>query len=123
MSEMIKEAEKNERPEPLTLKYPDGTTYTLEFNRESVVFAETRGISVDAVGERLMTMLPEFFFCAFRMHHPQLKKTKTDKILFEDLGGLTTKQLERLILLFNEPYKTLVSEDEEQKNAKLTVIM
>lgn len=110
-----------ERIEPLRIKYDDGREYTLEFNRKTAAYAEQNGFSRGSAADKLMTMLPELFYFAFRMHHPNVKREEAEKILFEDLGGLTTAQIERLVDLFNAPYTTLVKEDGESKNSKLTV--
>ena len=71
-----------------------------------------------------MTMLPELFYYAFLMHHPEVSREEADKMLFEDLGGLTPSQIERLVSLYNMPYETLVKDDgKKPKNSKLTVVM
>ena len=61
--------------------------YTLEFSRESIRFAEARGFSIADVEKYPMTKLPELFFYAFRMHHKNVSREKTDRILFDDLGA------------------------------------
>lgn len=111
---------------PITIKdTKDGNTYTLEFNRESVKFAEDRGFRLEDVGSFPMTKLPEFFFYAFRMHHPKMSKANTDKILFEELNGIPEGMIERLIELYNQPFECLgvLGEGEERKNSKLIVEM
>lgn len=106
---------------PIILTYEDGTEYTLEFNRESVIYAENHGFDRDDVVQKLMTRIPELFFYAFRMHHPTIKRERTDSILFDDLGGITDKVSERLIELYNAPYETLINDTGKPKNAKMTV--
>lgn len=109
---------------PIILKNKD-TEYTLEFNKESVKFAEMRGFKYDEVGEYPMTRIPELFFYSFRMHHKNIARDKTDKILFEELGGLPEGMLERLIELYTAPFEalTVVEEGAERKNSKWTVEM
>lgn len=112
------------RVDPLRIKYEDGTEYILEFNRESVSYAEVHGFSREDAANRLMTMLPELFYYSFRMHHPNIDRDETDRILFKDLEGLTPNQIERLVTLYNAPYETLVKEEgEKPKNSKMTVVM
>lgn len=108
---------------PIVLKTKD-TEYTLEFNRESIRFAESRGFKVEDVSNFPMTKLPELFFYAFRMHHKNVARDKTDKIL-EELGGLPEGFIERLAELYSAPfeYLTIVAEGEERKNSKWTVEM
>ena len=105
----------------IILKNKD-TEYTLEFNRESVKFAELHGFKVDDIANYPMIKIPELFFYAFRMHHKNIAREKTDKIL-EELGGLPEGFLERLAELYTAPYEflTVVAEGEERKNSKWTV--
>lgn len=108
---------------PIVLKTKD-TEYTLEFNRESVKFAEMRGFIVEDVTNFPMLKVPELFFYAFRMHHKNVARDKTDKIL-DELGGLPEGFVARLVELYSEPYNFLIesAEGEERKNSKWTVEM
>lgn len=110
-----------ERIDPIVIKFEDGETYTLEFNRKTVSEAEQEGFRREDAGEMLMTRIPELFYYAFRMHHPNMRKAQTDAILFNDLGGLTDEMIERLVELYGAPYNTLVNESGTPKNAKVTV--
>jgi len=116
--------EVNEKVKPLILTDNDtGDKYTLEFSRESVRFAEARGFDLSDVNKHPMTKVPELFFYAFRMHHKNVARERTDKILFDDLGGLSPAALERICMLYSAPFEALVStpEDSETKNARMTV--
>ena len=112
-----------DKVEPIILKYEDGREYTLEFNRNSVVFAEKNGFDINNVGSQLMTRIPELFWYAFRMHHPSVTQKQAEHILFEDMGGITEDITERLISLYNQPYMSLLSGDGEPKNAQMKVIL
>lgn len=107
---------------PIVLKSKD-TEYTLEFNRESIKFAEMRGFKIEEVAEYPMTKIPELFFYAFRMHHKNVAREKTDKILFEEMGGVPEGLIERLAELYTEPFEALTVKDEERKNSKWSVEM
>lgn len=116
----------NEEVKPIILRDDEkGVTYTLEFNRESIKFAEMRGFDIDDLGKYPMSKMPELFFYAFRMHHKNVSREKTDKILFDDLGGMQPGMIERLAMLYAEPFKALTpDEDEAQpKNSHMTVEM
>lgn len=108
---------------PIILKNKD-TEYTLEFNRESVKFAEMKGFKFEDVANFPMSKIPELFFYAFRMHHKNVAREKTDKIL-EELGGLPEGFIERLVELYTAPFDflTVVEEGEERKNSKWAVEM
>ena len=115
--------EEKKRVEPIVLKYEDGTTYTLEFSRETIAYAEKSGFKRTEVSNNEMNQIPLLFYLAFRMHHPTVSKEKANKILFDDLGGLTETLSERLIKLYNSPYEDLFNETGEVKNPHLTVSM
>lgn len=105
---------------PIVLKNKE-TEYTLEFNKESVKFAELRGFTIDDVSNFPMTKIPELFFYAFRMHHKTVARDKTDKIL-EEMGGLPEGFVARLVELYTAPFDFLL-EGDERKNSKWTVEM
>jgi len=94
--------------------------YTLEFNRESIKFAEARGFVIGDVDRFPMTKMPELFFYAFRMHHKNVSREKTDRILFDDLGGLSEEVATRLGELYGVPYEALDNSG-TVKNARMTV--
>lgn len=107
---------------PIIIK-SDTEEYTLEFNRESIKFAEMRGFKIEDVSSFPMTKVPELFFYAFRMHHKNISREKTDKLLFEELGGIPEGLIERLGELYAQPFEALniVEEGEERKNSKWAV--
>lgn len=116
--------EKNEVVKPIILTDTDtNEKYILEFNRESVKFAEARGFSIDDVSNFPMTKSIDLFWFAFRMHHKSISKEKAERMLFDDLGGMPTGMLERLIQLYQAPFETLIDdkEDDEPKNSKMLV--
>lgn len=115
--------EENEEVRPLILHDEEnGVDYTLEFNRESVKFAEQRGFVIDDLDRYPMTKTYEFFYYAFRMHHKNVSREKTDRII-DDWGGITEIPdgvLERLGMLYSAAFSTL--KDKEDKNPpKVTV--
>ena len=107
---------------PVTIEI-DGTTYTLEFNRNSVVSAEKAGFRAELIGEQPMTMLPLLFFAAFKMHQPRITREETDAILFDKMGGMNQALIERLAQLYAEPTKTLIRTDDygDEKNVKISL--
>ena len=116
--------EVNEQVKPIIIHDEEnGTDYTLEFDRDSVRFAEARGFDIDDVGKYPMTKIPELFFYAFRMHHKSVSREKTDRILFEELGGLPDGAAERLGALYAAPFEALSNKDSngKVKNSKMTV--
>jgi hypothetical protein len=116
-------AETNEQVKPIILHDTEaGIDYTLEFNRETIRFAESRGFDMEDVGKYPMTKLPELFYYAFRMHHKNVSREKTDRILFDDLGGMPSGMAERLGALYAAPFEALANNDgSNAKNSKMTV--
>ena len=92
-----------------------GDTYTLEFNREAVKFAESRGFAITEVEKFPMTIY-DLFYYAFRMHHRNVPREKTDKIIDDGFGGIAgipAGMLERLVELYADTFGTLYDENEE----------
>lgn len=113
----------NEKVKPIILTdTEEGTEYTLEFNRESIKFAEMRGFDISDVAKYPMSKLPELFYYAFRMHHKSVSKEKTDRILFDYLGGMPDGMAERLGELYSSPFDALRNEN-TGKNSRMTVEM
>lgn len=115
--------EENEKVNPITLTMANGEVYTLEFSRESVRFAESRGFDIDEVGKYPLTKVPELFWYAFRMHHMRMSKEQTDRILFDELGGMPKGMAERLGELYAVPLKSLSQNEDTAKNSRVTVDM
>lgn len=89
-----------------------GTRYELDYNRESVRFAEARGFKLDEIGDYPQTVIPNLFYYAFRMHHRKVSKEFTDRFL-DEAGGLSEAMLERLIKLYAQARSSNVIRDEE----------
>ena len=115
----------NEQIKPIIIHDTEnGIDYTLEFNRETVKFAEARGFDIDDVSKYPMTKIPELFYYAFRMHHRNVPRERTNRFLWEDLGGLGNLPdgfIERLGQLYNDPVMAVRAADNEGKNPRLTV--
>ena len=106
---------------PVILQFEGGEEYTLEFSRETIAYAEDHGFSKEDFDTKTMVRMPELFFYAFRMHHPEVTREQADGILFNDLGGVSSELAHRLVELYNEGYKSLINVSGKPKNPKLTV--
>jgi len=98
-----------------------GEKYVLEFNAESVAFAEERKFQIGDVDDYPVTGVRDLFYYAFRMHHKMLPK---DKILniYELTKPLPRGVIKRLVDFYLRPMKELVvPEGEERKNERMTV--
>lgn len=127
----LQDANAEKHVEPIVLRFKDtNQEYTLEFNRATVTLAEKRGfplspMNAEVVMEKPAEIIPDLFYYSFLMHHKGMNRAITDKILFEDLGGMSSKMLERLILLHAQGYESLINteEDNKPKNSNLAVEM
>lgn len=115
--------EEIKRVKPIILRFEDGREYTLEFNRETVRFAEQRGFDINDLNKYPMTKLPELFYYSFRMHHMNVSRAETDRILFDELHGLPNGVAERLGELYGAPFAALSNDTGDEKNSKVTVEM
>lgn len=120
----MSKSQANEKIKPLTLTDNEtGEKYVLEFSRESVKFAEARGFTIEDSVKFPQTKIPDLFYFAFRKNHKSVSRERTDRMLYDDLQGLSTAALERLLMLYQEPQNALIRTDEdgEPKNARVTV--
>lgn len=107
---------------PIVLRNDRGDVYVLEFNRDTVKFAEARGFKAQALEDGVsISNMEDLFFYAFHMHHPAVSKANTDHILYDELGGFPEGMLERLAELYMVPFNTLIQDEEKAKNSKMTV--
>ena len=114
---------RDERMKPMIIVDPDeGREYTLEFSRRTVAKTEQAGLDVNQIESKSMTMIPIMFWGAFLMHHPHMTQEQTDKILFEQLNGLTADEMEYLGKLYAEPFQTLVASEEEGANPRRAAV-
>ena len=92
--------------------------YTLEYDRDSIRFAESRGFKIEDIDSYAMTKVPEFFWYAFRMHHKSVALNQAEEIL-RQIGGMDEAIAKRLVALWMQTYDSLGSE--ETKNPDLSV--
>ena len=111
------------KPKNITFAY-EGENYTLEFNRETFEKTEASGITIARVEgladnpSDAITVVPELWFRAFQMHHPDMTKEKASEIYhsMENKGNENDLGLiGALSELFVEPVAILF---EEQGNTK-----
>jgi len=112
----------DERVNPLILTDPvTGEEYELDFNRESVLFAENREFKIDEIGDYPAKNVPLLFWYALRKNHRRIAQNQAEKILLEHFKGLSVKKLGQLIALYNQARFAnaiiMDDEDEDEKNA------
>lgn len=98
--------------------------YELDFSRESIVFAESRGFKVEEVAVYPVTRISELFYYAFRKNHRNVSREKTDKFM-EAWGGLPESVLKRLVELYNQAAlaNNIQVDEDAEKNETATVEM
>lgn len=120
-----------ERIKPIILTDTEtGKEYTLEFNRASIKLAESMGFRIKTADETPVTSFETLWYCAFKMHHPEItpKKAnevfdklddkKTDGETGEEAGSIMDELIQRLFDLY-----LAGSESLSDKNPKVTVIL
>lgn len=108
---------------PIIITMEDGKEYTLEFDRKSIVYAENMGFSTDDVDSKMMNRVPELFNYAFKKNHPEVTMEESDRILFDELGGVWEGLVTRLVELYADGYLALVNEEGKPKNPKVRVLL
>lgn len=120
---MAKDEMKKEEVNPIRLIDKEADeTYVLDFDLESVKFADRQGLDPDLVTKFPATQGELLFYCAFRKNHRNVSREKTNRILWEYLGGFngtTGKVFARLIELYYSALGSLT--DEEQENPRVAV--
>ena len=94
-----------------------GMEYTLEFTKETVKFAEMHGFEVRDLTRFPMTAGANIWFYAFRAHHKNVPRNRTDAML-EEIGGLSDELAQRLGELYAAPFEVT---HEAPENPRMTV--
>lgn len=95
-------------------------TYTLEFTRESVAYAESKGFNITELQQKSLSGSLDLWVYSFRANHKGVSRDTALKLL-DDLGGMPEGLLERLVELYAEPYKVLMPSEGNSKNARVVV--
>jgi len=90
-----------------------GEEFTLEFDKESVRFAEQRGFDLDDVQRFPLSKTEELFWYAFRMHHKRVDLIRARKLL-EGIGELPEDFIERLMMLYAKPYEAFAERADDE---------
>ena len=96
-----------------------GEKYTLEFDKESIKFAERNGFNIDDLARYPVTKIEELFWYAFRKNHKRVDLLKARKLL-EGIGALPDDFIERLVNLYAKPYEAF--SDVEGKNSPFVTV-
>ena len=113
--------EEKEKVMPIILHdIENGKDYTLEFNRDTIKFAEQRGFKLADVDNFPMSKIPEVCWYAFRMHHPNVSQNQAEKLL-DRIGGMTEAIGRRLGELWAAPFEALNPGNGEGKNSSVAV--
>lgn len=92
----------------------EGSTFTLEYNRETIELLERHfGVNIAKMldGNIEITALPVMFLCALKMHHPKIKQSTVNK-LYDLMDNKMDLYLALLELISNGINETFASSDE-----------
>lgn len=95
----------------LKLKTAEGTEYQLEFDRNSIVYLEKMGFSLETFSSQPMTQYPLLFKGAFFKNHRFMRDDEKEK-LFENIKN-RDKLMAALIEMVTESYQSLASSNDE----------
>lgn len=113
-----------EKITPITLTTEKGDKYVLDFDRESVLFAEDSGFVVDDADKYPMSTGYKIFYYSLRKNHPDKTYEWAKDFVDETFGGVNNIPaaiIERLGALYTAAFTSLG--DKKSKNAKVTVEM
>lgn len=88
--------------------------YILEFTRKGVKHAEAEGFRIDDLDSMPVSTIPFFFYLAFWVHHPLIKRETTDKIFYAQSGRM--QLIKALADMFGETRNSLFDEEENEEN-------
>ena len=113
-----------ERVAPIQITDTDtNTTYVLDFNRESVLYADRREFRIQAVGEYIASGVSDLFYYSFRANHRSVSRQQAYALL-DKMGGVTNAMLERLIALYMQVINThIIADEDAEKNSAVIVEM
>lgn len=100
---------------PIKLHGKDGKDYTLDFDLDSVRFAEAQGFEWDDISRKPGTMIPILWFSAFRRYHKRVTRNDADKML-EELGGFNKRLSDKLAALYFQALSGIISTDDDEEN-------
>lgn len=108
---------------PIVLENKDtGKQYTLEFNRASVKRAERLGFNIKDIADKAVSGVEDLFYYSFFMHHGNtISKEESERILYDELGGMPDGMLDRLAELYAVCLESLYQDEEKAKNARWSV--
>lgn len=111
-----------DRVKPIVIRDNEkGVEYTLQFDFASAKFTNNQGFKISEMSDNIEVMLPILFYGAFRMHHKDVARNKTDALL-QEISPVSQDFVIRLLELYSEPRSVLVSDEPvERKNSNLTV--
>lgn len=113
-----------ERVSPVKLTdHNTDITYTLDFSRDSIRFAEQREFTLEKAFAHPVSGMRELFYISFRMHHKNVALEKIDKFIERWGGGVPEALVGRLVQLFQQAQSanSIVSDEDAEKNSGLTL--
>lgn len=100
--------------------------YILDFDRESIKFAESQGFDWHLMRSQTITMTELLWYCAFRRYDKKISREKAVSMLYA-LGGMREAWMDRLTDLWLQGMESLVADEsvseDDAKNAKMTVTL
>lgn len=94
----------------------DGVDYTLEYNREAIMFMESKGLDISKVASQPFTMISILWQGAFFKNHRKEKNEIIEKI-YDGIGNKSELNA-ALSEMFLEAYSVLIGDSDETDDTK-----
>lgn len=92
----------------------NGKEYRLEFDKESVKWAEGKGFNIEDLAKYPMSKTEELFYYAFRKNHKNVSLERAQKLL-AGIGSISEEFMKRLIELYSEPFSAFNAEEDGEE--------
>lgn len=94
----------------------DGVDYTLEYNRDAIIFMEKKGFNISELESKPLTMIEILWQGAFWKNHRKEKADTIEKI-YESINNKSELNA-ALSEMFIEAYSVLIGDSEETDETK-----
>lgn len=94
----------------------DGVDYTLEYNRDAIIFMEKKGFNISELESKPLTMIEILWQGAFWKNHRKEKADTIEKI-YESISNKSELNA-ALSEMFIEAYSVLIGDSEETDETK-----
>lgn len=93
--------------------------YVLDFDLDSIKYAQDNGFSWDEIDTRSATLVPLIWYTLFRRHEKNVSKADAENLL-KRLGGMSVALIVRIRQLWEQTLAPLYADEEDSYDPKAT---